>query len=55
VISQGGDAAANAGIVGGMIGAYKGSAELPKDMMEALTTFNCLSQGRFRPEFLSIR
>lgn len=51
----GGDTDTNGCIVGGMIGALVGVGNIEEHMLRTLLTFDCTSEGRPRPEFLSVQ
>lgn len=52
-VQLGGDTDTNGCIVGGMIGALVGVNCIEEHMLRTLLTFDCVTQGRKRPEFLS--
>jgi ADP-ribosylglycohydrolase len=54
-IRLGGDTDTNACIVAGLIGSAVGVKNIPKDMINKLLSFDCTTQGRLRPEFLSVK
>ena len=54
-IRLGGDTDTNACIVGGLIGSAVGIKNIPKDMVNKLLSFDCTTEGRIRPEFLSVK
>ena len=53
-MSLGGDTDTNACIVGGIIGAYVGIGNISQPHLTTLLEFDCVNDGRQRPEFLSV-
>lgn len=51
---MGGDTDTNACIVGGIIGAYVGFCNLNEEHLKKLFTYDCVTKGQTRPEFLSV-
>lgn len=55
IIQQGGDTDTNACIVGGMLGAFLGNSNIPKEMATNVLSYNCTDNGIIRPEFLNTK